>query len=79
MTLVFAGTAARPAAVLTGPRHLTGVRTATRENQAASTYDMVPVRLDHSPLTATAALAWNGDLPRPLQHILFDTADSMTS
>jgi hypothetical protein len=29
-------------------------------------------------LTATAALAWNGDLPRPLQQILFDTADGLT-
>jgi hypothetical protein len=27
------------------------------------------------PLTATAALVWNSDLPRPLQQILFDTAD----
>jgi hypothetical protein len=26
------------------------------------------------PLTTTAALVWNGDLPRPLQQILFDTA-----
>ena len=25
--------------------------------------------------TATAALVWNGDLPRQLQQILFDTAD----
>jgi len=30
------------------------------------------------PLTATAALVWNGDLPRPLQQILFDTADGVT-
>jgi hypothetical protein len=32
----------------------------------------------HEPLTATAALVWNGDLPRPLQQILFDTADGLT-
>ena len=31
-----------------------------------------------APLAATAALVWNGDLPRPLQQILFDTADSAT-
>jgi hypothetical protein len=31
---------------------------------------------DH-PLTATAALVWHGDLPRPLQQILFDTADGV--
>ena len=30
------------------------------------------------PPTATAALVWNGDLPRPLQQILFDTADGLT-
>lgn len=27
------------------------------------------------PLTATATLVWNGDLPRLLQQILVDTAD----
>ena len=30
-------------------------------------------------LTATAAVVWNGDLPRPLQQILFDAADGTTS
>jgi hypothetical protein len=34
---------------------------------------------DHHPLTATAAVVWNGDLPRPLQQILFDAADGITS
>jgi crotonobetainyl-CoA:carnitine CoA-transferase CaiB-like acyl-CoA transferase len=29
-------------------------------------------------LSATAALVWNGDLPRPLQQILFQTADAIT-
>jgi len=29
-------------------------------------------------LTATAAVVWNGDLPRPLQQILFDAADGIT-
>jgi hypothetical protein len=27
---------------------------------------------------ASAALAWSGDLPRPLQQLLFDAADSLT-
>jgi len=36
---------------------------------------MVRVSIAGRPLTATAALVWNGDLPRPLQQILFDTAD----
>jgi len=35
--------------------------------------------LDGHPLTATAALVWNGDLPRPLPQILVDTADTLTS
>ena len=25
------------------------------------------------------ALIWNGDLPRPLQQLLFETADSLTA
>jgi hypothetical protein len=40
---------------------------------------MVPVTIDNHPLTATAALVWSGDLPRPLQQILFETADGVTS
>jgi hypothetical protein len=51
---------------------------AAGERAAADTYDMVRVRLDGRPLTATAAIAWSGDLPRHLQQVLFDTADSAT-
>jgi hypothetical protein len=40
---------------------------------------MVWVGLDGHPLTATAALVWSGDLPRPLQQILFDAADGIAS
>jgi len=39
---------------------------------------MVRVSIADRPLTATAALVWNGDLPRLLQQILFDTADGAT-
>ena len=39
---------------------------------------MVRVNLQHHPLTAAAALVWSGDLPRPLQQILFDTAESLS-
>ena len=39
---------------------------------------MARVILQHHPLTATAALVWSSDLPRPLQQMLFDTADSLT-
>jgi hypothetical protein len=48
------------------------------QRSVADTYDMVRVRLDGSPLTATAAIAWSGDLPRHLQQVLFDTAESAT-
>ena len=41
-------------------------------------HDLVRVGLEHRPLTATAVLVLNGDLPRPLQQILFDAADGMT-
>ena len=34
--------------------------------------------LQRHPLIASAALVRNGDLPRPPQQMLFDTADSMT-
>ena len=40
--------------------------------------DMVLACLEHHPLTATAAVVWNGDLPRPLQQVLFDAADGIT-
>jgi hypothetical protein len=38
---------------------------------------MVRVRLDRRLLTATAAVAWSGDLPRHLQQVLFDAADTV--
>jgi hypothetical protein len=38
---------------------------------------MALVGLRDHPLTATAALIWHGDLPRPLQQILFDAADGI--
>ena len=77
MTLAFAATAGRPTAVLTGPRHLTGTRGRLRPDTPAGTYDMVPVRLEQHPLTATAGLVWSGDLPRQHQQVLFDTADGV--
>jgi hypothetical protein len=38
---------------------------------------MARVSLRNHPLTASAALLWNGDLPRPLYQILFQTADNL--
>jgi hypothetical protein len=46
-----------------------------RLSTPASTHDMVMVGIEDCRLTATASLVWSGDLPRPLQQILFDTAD----
>ena len=74
VALACAATAERPTAVLTGPRHAAGDRAAGWRR--ADTYDMARVRLDRCPLTATAAIAWSGDLPRHLQQVLFDTADT---
>jgi DNA-binding transcriptional LysR family regulator len=79
MALAFAATAGPPAAVLTGPVASAGTPPdLIRLPWTAGTGDMVRVSIDGQPLTATAALVWNSDLPRPLQQILFDTADSLT-
>jgi DNA-binding transcriptional LysR family regulator len=78
VALAFAATAGRPAAVLTGPVAIAGIPSGViRLPQPAGAGDMVRVRIDGQPLTATAALVWNGDLPRPLQQTLFDTADGL--
>jgi DNA-binding transcriptional LysR family regulator len=79
MALAIAATAGPPAAVLTGPVAIAETPPGViRLPWPAGTGDMVRVSIDGQPLTATAALAWNGDLPRPLQQILFDTADGLT-
>lgn len=79
MALAFAATADRPAAVLTGPGLIAGRKPGLiRMRRAMVSQDMVLVGLEHHRLTATAAVAWNGDLPRPLQQVLFDAADGIT-
>ena len=66
MDLAFAATADRPTAVLTGPSVIAGSRSRLiRLSRSAVTYEMARVGLEHHPLTATAALVWSGDLPRP--------------
>jgi DNA-binding transcriptional LysR family regulator len=78
MALAFAGTATRPTAVLTGPLRVIGTCAESPEvRSAADTYEMVSATLEERPLTATAVLAWNGDLPRDLQQVLFETADGI--
>ena len=79
VALAFAATAGQPAAVLTGPVAIADVPPGViRLPQPAGAGGMVRVSIAGHPLTATAALVWNRDLPRPLQQILFDTADSAT-
>ena len=79
VVLAFAATAGRPAAVLTGPAAIAGPPPGViRLPRPAGTGDMARVAIAGHPLTATAALVWHGDLPRPLQQILFDTADDVT-
>ena len=79
VVLAFAATADRPAAVLTGPTAIAGAPLdVIRLPRATETPDMVQVSIAGHPLTATAALVWNGDLPRSLQQILFDTAVGAT-
>ena len=79
MTLAFAATANRPTAVLTSPLHFTSDQAAYGvRHRVADNYDMVWVGLRRHPLTATAVVAWSGDLPRHLQQVLFDTADAET-
>jgi len=76
MSVALAATASRPTAVLTSPCIAMGnTKAAAGELQLADTYDMAEVILQRHPLAATAGLVWNTDLPRPLQQILFDTAD----
>jgi hypothetical protein len=77
MTLSFAAAAARPTAVLTDPLHQVGgpVWNDTRRHERDS-YNMIRVGLERHPLTATAVVAWSGDLPRHLQQVLFDTTDA---
>jgi hypothetical protein len=80
MTLAFAATGTRPTAVLTGPRHRIGPGHAPEPpgHPAGSTYDMVPRLICRHPLAAAGGLVWNADLPRPLQQVLFDTADAIS-
>jgi len=80
LTLAFAATADRPTAVLTGPATAAASPvTPIRRSRPADTSGMVRVGLQQHPLTASAALVWSGDLPRPLQQVLFETADSLTT
>jgi DNA-binding transcriptional LysR family regulator len=76
--LALAATADRPTAVLTGPSAIAGSHPGLiRLPRPMVAHDMVRVGLEDHPLAATAALVWNGELPRPLQQVLFDAADGI--
>src|SRR5580692_5269355 len=76
MDLAFAATADRPTAVLTGPSVMGGTQPGLiRLPRALVDHEMALVNVEDHALTAAAALIWHGDLPRPLQQILFDAAD----
>ncbi|MFD4508281.1 LysR family transcriptional regulator [Streptomyces sp. NPDC058457] len=77
MTLAFAATGSRPSAVLTAPCRPVGI--GPRSAAGAGPPEMVPVRAEASPLTATAGLVWSADLPRELQQVLFDTAEKIAA
>jgi hypothetical protein len=80
MSLAFAATQDRAAAVLTGPSTAAGSGPGPiRRSCGEGCHDMVRVSLAGHPLTATAALVWSADLPRALQQVLFDAADGVTS
>ena len=78
LTLALAASATRPMAVLTGPCQRTRALPA-QPGPATGTgaENMVPVRIAPPPLTVASGLVWNGDLPRQLQQMLFETADSI--
>jgi DNA-binding transcriptional LysR family regulator len=80
LALSFAATADLPTAVLTRPSTLAGNQPGLRLlSRPTIIQDMVRVDIANHPLTATAALVWSSNLPRPLQQILFDTADGIAS
>ena len=76
LALAFAAFTDPPAAVLSMPARAAGTSECPVQlPRVAGAWNMARVRPEGRPLTATAALVWNGDLPRPLQRILLDTAD----
>ena len=78
-TLALAAAEPGPTAVLTGPAIAARTQAwPVRRSRLADTYGMVRVCLQHHPLTAAAALVWSGDLPRPLQQLLFEVGDRLT-
>ena len=78
LTLAFAAAGDRSAAVLTRPSTVVNGPARRVRSRPADASGMVQVGLQHHPLTASAVLVWSADLPRPLQQMLFDTAESLS-
>jgi hypothetical protein len=79
ITLAFAAAGERLTAVVTDPSTVANdLAGPVWQTETATASGMVRVRLQQHPLTASAALVWNTDLPRPLQQMLFEVADSLT-
>jgi DNA-binding transcriptional LysR family regulator len=79
LTLAFAAAGGRPAAVLTGPSTVVNGPAQLVRSRPEDACGMSQVKLRHHPLTASAALVWSGALPRPLQQMLFDVAESLSA
>jgi hypothetical protein len=79
LTLAFAAAGDRSAAVLTEPVTVVNGPARLVRSRSADARGMAQVDLQHHPLTASAALVWSGDLPRPLQQMLFDAAESLSA
>jgi len=79
LTLAFAAAGDRSSAVLTGPSTVVNGPAQLVRLRPADACGMAQVDLQHHPLTASAALVWSGDLPRPLQQMLFDAAESLSA
>ena len=79
MTLGLTAAGDRSSAVLTGPSTVVNGPAQLVRSRPAEACGMAQVDLQHHPLTASAALVWSGDLPRPLQQMLFDAAESLSA
>ena len=69
----------RPPAVLTGPSTVISGPARLVRSRLADSCGIAQVDLQHHPLTASAALVRSGDLPRPLQQMLFDAAERLST
>lgn len=79
-TLASAGESDRAHAILTGPEHALGKfrpRMLGEFGPVASSA-RIAAQADGESLTGTAALAWSTDLPRSLQQLLFDVAETVS-